>query len=71
MTEPRIKVTMVDLRRLGYCARGVRQWCAKYRLDYVALLAEGLPGDALLATGDEMAANAVEVAGERQQGTRE
>lgn len=48
-------VRMEDMRRHGYCARGVRAFYARHGLDYTALLREGTPASELEATGDGMA----------------
>lgn len=56
------RVLFRHVRALGYCARGVRAFYARHGLDYGALLREGTDSAVLLATGDEMARRAVQVA---------
>ena len=63
MTE--LRVTHADMRALGYCNRGAREWLALHRLDWSRFLTEGLPAAALLATGDSLAEAVVEVARRR------
>lgn len=60
-----LHVTHADMRALGYCNRGAREWLARHRLDWSRFLAEGLPAAALLATGDSLAEAVVEVARRR------
>lgn len=62
-------VKMDHLRQLHYCARGVRAFYARYKLDYAAFLQHGTPSSVLLnaAGEDAMVIAAVEVAREQQQ----
>lgn len=55
-----------DIRRAGYCARGVRQWFGANGLSFRDLLAGGVTEDAFLATGDPQAARVVAVKRERE-----
>lgn len=58
-------VTHADMRSLGYCNRGARDWFARHQLDWSRFIDEGLPADVLLATGDSMAQDVVAVASQR------
>jgi len=60
-----ILVTHSDMRRLGYCNRGARDWFARHRLDWGQFIDHGLPAPLLLATGDSMAEDVVAAARER------
>jgi len=51
-----ILVTHGDMRSLGYCNRGAREWFARHQLDWSQFIDQGLPAPLLLATGDSMAA---------------
>lgn len=62
MHQGKAIVKMQDMRRLGYCSGGIRNFFAKWGLDYSAFLKEGVIEDALLATGDDMAIAAVKEA---------
>lgn len=62
MRRQEVMVTIRHARALGYCARGVRAWCARYGIDYRRLLADGVPADELIATGDELGRRVVEQA---------
>ena len=55
---------MPHFRKLGYCARGVRQGFQRYKLDYSDFLKNGLDADELLAVTNEdaMVEKVVEVA---------
>lgn len=57
-------VNMVHCRKLGYCARGIRELCARYNLNYEDFLINGIASDALLeaTNNDAMAIAVVEVA---------
>jgi len=57
-----VTVTIAHVRAAGLCVHGTRTWFARHGLDFRAFLARGLPASVLLATGDAMAARAVEVA---------
>ncbi len=57
-----ILVTHGDMRRLGYCNRGAREWFTRHRLDWSLFIDQGLPAPVLLATGDSMAEDVVAVA---------
>ncbi len=60
-------VTHADMRALGYCNRGARQWFARHGLDWSRFIAEGLPAKDVLATGDAMAQAVVEAAQRRMR----
>lgn len=60
-----ILVTHGDMRRLGYCNRGAREWFARHQLDWGLFIDQGLPAPMLLATGDSMAEDVVAAARER------
>ena len=55
-------IQLSHLRRLGYCSRGIREFCKRHGLDYSRLLKEGVTKEEVLATGDSMAIQAVEEA---------
>jgi hypothetical protein len=61
-----LMVTHADMRSLGYCNRGARDWFARHRLDWSRFIDQGLPADLLLATGDSMAQDVVAVASQRR-----
>ena len=46
--------------RAGLCARGARRFCARYGIDWVDFVRDGVPASRLLATGDALAAALVE-----------
>ena len=48
------RVTMADLRAAGFCAAGVREFCARHGIDYRELLRVGTPFDVAERTGDAM-----------------
>lgn len=57
-----ILVTHGDMRSLGYCNRGAREWFARHQLDWSQFIDQGLPAPLLLATGDSMAEDVVAAA---------
>ena len=57
-----ILVTHGDMRSLGYCNRGAREWFARHQLDWSQFIDQGLPAPLLLATGDSMAEEVVAAA---------
>lgn len=50
--EPR--AYMRHIRQLRFCARGARDYFARYGLDWSAFLREGVPCSVLEATGDAL-----------------
>jgi hypothetical protein len=61
-------VRMQHARALGYCAAGVRTWCAAHGIDYLAFVHDGLPLPAVLAIGDELGRRVAEVAAAERAG---
>lgn len=61
-SDPDVLVQMIHMRRLRYCARGVRDFFAAHNLDYSRFLIDGIDAKELAATGDAMALAAVEEA---------
>ncbi len=56
MQREEVRVRLQHARALGYCARGVRAWCARHGIDYLRLVRDGVSVDEVLATGDELGA---------------
>lgn len=63
-----MKVKMDHMRRLGYCARGVREFFSHHGLDYSKFLEEGIDSEELLRVGgdNQMVLDVVEVANGQQ-----
>lgn len=57
-----VLVTMAHMRKVGYCARGVRVFFIRHNLDYSLFLREGILAATLEATGDAMAIRVAELA---------
>jgi len=53
-------ITHRDMRRLGYCNSGAREFFKRHNLDWSEFVKHGLSADTLLATGDAMAIRLVE-----------
>ncbi len=64
MTDDNVR--MADIRAAKMCSRGARDFFRRHDLDWEAFLREGVPAEQLLATGDEMARQVVEVARGRE-----
>ena len=60
-----VVVIHADMRALGYCNRGARQWFARHQLNWSDFLNHGIGADRLLSTGDAMAEEVVAVAKQR------
>jgi hypothetical protein len=58
-------VTMKDIRACAMCSGGTRGFFKRHNMDWNKFLAEGLPEDDFIATGDAMAMQVVEKARER------
>lgn len=65
--ETQVIVKMEHIRAARMCSRGTRAFFARHGLDWQAFLKMGLPAEALVATGDAMALQVVEVARGREQ----
>jgi hypothetical protein len=46
-----------DIRRTGHCVAGIKDWCAANGIDFRTLVVDGVPIEALEATGDALAAS--------------
>jgi hypothetical protein len=62
-----MKITLADVRSVpvpgrkpGYCVAGCRQFADRHGLDMKTFARDGIEAEALLATGDAMAAHIVE-----------
>lgn len=55
-------VRLEDMRVLGYCARGGREFCDRHGFDWRDFLHNGIDEALLEATGDGMASRAIEQA---------
>lgn len=62
-------VTMSHIRELGYCASGLRRWCAQHDID-IREFSSGIPSERLKAMGDGFALKAAELAEREQHGVR-
>lgn len=49
-------------RELGYCNRGLRQWCAREGIDWPDFLKNGISVDILKASQNAMAERAIALA---------
>ena len=62
-----VTVTMKDIRACRMCSSGTRQFFTRHEMDWNKFLAEGLPEEDFIATGDAMAMQVVEAARGRQK----
>lgn len=60
-----MKIKMEHIRQARMCSRGTRDFFKRHDLDWDAFLKEGIDEELLLATGDTMARQVVEVANGR------
>jgi hypothetical protein len=58
-------VTMKDIRAVRMCSGGTRDFFKRHGMNWNTFLAEGLPEEQFIATGDAMAMQVVEKARER------
>ena len=58
-------VTHQDIRALGYCNAGAREFFKRHNLDWQLFMQHGVEADVLLAIDDEMAREAVAQANRR------
>lgn len=64
MTTNEPIVTIEHCRALGYCARGMRTFFARYKLNWDAFRQRGTSASEIEATGDAMALAAANLARE-------
>lgn len=64
MIMSHVTVRMEHVRRCGYCAAGVRDYFARFGIDYTAFIMNGIDADDLLrlTNNDALAQEVVEVA---------
>lgn len=60
-------VTMDDIRKAGYCARGARRWFETHGLDFRDFMENGVPASVMLATGDAQGEHVVRCKQERDR----
>jgi hypothetical protein len=49
-----------DAVEIGYCVKGIKEFCKRYNIDFRSFVAHGIDSDVLLNTGDAMALKVVE-----------
>lgn len=57
-----IKVTVQDAISLGYCIKGIREFCKTHGIDFREFVRDGIDEEVLLSTKDAMALKVVELA---------
>jgi hypothetical protein len=63
-----VRVQIQDARELGYCSRGMREFCARKQIDWEKFIAEGIDSDELRQYDDAMANRLIEQAEKRNAG---
>jgi len=64
-------VYIEDAIKIGYCVKGIKEFCKKYNIDFKKMVKEGVDEEVLIATGDAMALKVVEQAKSRVIQTNE
>lgn len=59
-------IRMEHVRQAKMCASGARAFFKRYNLDWNKFLTEGLPEEDIIATGDAMGLDVVEIANGRR-----
>lgn len=67
MEDSELVVTMRDVRAAGLCCSGARNFLGQHNIDLSDFLHGRVTADRLLATGDALAAQVVEVARGRRR----
>ncbi len=57
-----------DAVELGYCIKGIKEFCKRYDIDFRNFVKHGIDEEVLLKTGDAMAVKVVERARLRSEG---
>jgi len=55
-------------REIGYCNRGLREWCAREGFDWPSFVKNGIDADVLRATNNAMAGRAIAQAEKDEHG---
>jgi hypothetical protein len=63
---PDLLITMSDVTRAGYCARGARRWFEGHGLDFRAFMKDGIPAAEISALDDALGNRVVATAQERR-----
>lgn len=66
MTLDQVTITISDIRKVGFCARGARKWFPQHGIPFNEFLANGISAQALVDTGDELAIRVVTAKIERE-----
>jgi len=61
-------VQVRDAVELGYCIKGIKEFCKRYDIDFRNFVKHGIDEEVLLKTGDAMAVKVVERARLRSEG---
>jgi len=61
-------VQVRDAVELGYCIKGIKEFCKRHGIDFRNFVKYGIDEDDLLKTGDAMAVKVVERARLRSEG---
>ena len=62
MSSEPVIVTIKHIRECRMCSGGTREFFRRHNMDWSKFLAEGLPEDEFIRTGDAMAMQVVEAA---------
>ena len=60
-------IGMRDVRKMKWCAKGARSFCAAHGIDWEEFRTTGVPAETMLATGDAMAIELVKAADNGRQ----
>lgn len=63
-----MRVYIRDAVELGYCIKGIKEFCKRYGIDFRNFVKHGIDEEVLLKTGDAMAVKVVERARLRSEG---
>lgn len=57
-----ILIGMKDVRKMGWCAKGARDFCSANNIDWQTFRTTGVPAETMLATNNAMATKLVKAA---------
>ncbi len=55
-------VTVAHLREAKLCSRGARQWCARYKIDFLRFVTKGIPCSEVEPLNDQLGNMLVKIA---------
>jgi hypothetical protein len=63
-----VTVTLEDVRSVGYCSRGAREFCARHEINWSMFIQQGVAFEDVESITDPMFRKVIDAAREREHG---